>query len=644
MAKRKTPPLRRPGFHKYDISQIRNEDLDRYMIQTLLKDGWTIYDLPLRVACYSRVSTDEEMQLHSLNAQVKYFREYVNNAPNWTLVGTYFDEGITGTSTKKRESFNRMILDAEERKFNLILTKEVSRFARNLLDSIAYTRKLLEKGIAVYFLSDGIMTFNEDSELRLGIMASVAQEESRKTSSRVKFGFRRSIENGSVLGSNRIYGYDKDNGRLVINEKEAEMVRKAFDLYVNHGLGIRRVGVELTNQGYRNFAGGPITSATVKNILRNPKYKGYYCGGKTEKVNFLSSEIKQIPRDEWVMYKDETGEIVPALVDEEIWDKAQKILDSKTAQYMSLNPNGTKPRASYKGMYPYSSKIICEEHNTTFVRRLYKYTKKDGTKVEREIWRCLYQVQSGNHFCSMPKLYSSDLDEIMTQVLDYVIKDKEAILKRAEEIYKAILNEPRAFEKEIAAQEKKIKSIEAKKDKLLDLVVHGRISDAEFQKRNDSLNVELSEAMDEKKRLVDEQTKANSNSMPTPERIREDIEYIVQFKEGFSPGLVDKVLDHIVIQKGSTNEKINLLIYLHGNPNPYKGQIGGNTGGDGTAQNPGNGCGSGDIVFSAKCYQPEDCPVEHKENQCRRCTRSWTGWRRSCRSSASRTGWRRGGR
>ena len=112
---------------------------------------------------------------------------------------------------------------------------------------------------------------------------------------------------------------------------------------------------------------------------------------------------------------------------------------------MSLNPNGTKPRASYKGMYPYSSKIICEEHNTTFVRRLYKYTKKDGTKVEREIWRCLYQVQSGNHFCSMPKLYSSDLDEIMTQVLDYVIKDKEAILKRAEEIYKAILNEPRAF-------------------------------------------------------------------------------------------------------------------------------------------------------------------------------------------------------
>lgn len=107
------------------------------------------------------------------------------------------------------------------------------------------------------------------------------------------------------------------------------------------------------------------------------------------------------------------------------------------------------------------------------------------------------------------------------------------------------------------------------------MVVHGRISDAEFQKRNDSLNVELSEAMDEKKRLVDEQTKANSNSMPTPERIREDIEYIVQFKEGFSPGLVDKVLDHIVIQKGSTNEKINLLIYLHGNPNPYKGQIGG---------------------------------------------------------------------
>ena len=170
--------------------------MDLYSVRNLLSMGKTIYDINLKVTFYARVSTDKDEQLNSLNNQISYYTEFINKCPNWTYVEGYYDEGITGTSANKRENFLRMIEDGKKGKFDLIITKEISRFSRNTLDSIKYTQELLAAGIGVFFQNDSINTLQSDSELRLTIMSSIAQEEVRKLSERVRVGFRRSIADG----------------------------------------------------------------------------------------------------------------------------------------------------------------------------------------------------------------------------------------------------------------------------------------------------------------------------------------------------------------------------------------------------------------------------------------------------------------
>ena len=184
----------------------------------------------IKVASYCRVSTDSEDQANSFESQQRYFREYITRHPDWELYEIYADEGTTGTSTKKRTQFNRMINDAYCGKFNIIITKEVSRFSRNLLDTIAYTIELKALGIGVIFMNDGFTSLDPDAELRLSIMGSIAQEESRKTSSRVKWGQSRQMEKGVVFGTSML-GYDVRDGKLTINPEGAEIVRMIFHKY-----------------------------------------------------------------------------------------------------------------------------------------------------------------------------------------------------------------------------------------------------------------------------------------------------------------------------------------------------------------------------------------------------------------------------
>ena len=211
-------------MRKVEVRKIRAE----------LRMGRSIIDLPLRVTFYARVSTDQDEQLNSLENQVKHYTELIQRKKNWKFVPGYVDEGISGTSTKNRDDFNRMIRDARMGLFDFIITKEISRFSRSTLDSIRYTQELLDYNVGVFFQNDNINTLDSDSEFRLVIMAGVAQDEVRKLSERVKFGFRQSIKNGRVLGNDKLYGYDKKDCCLSINEEEAEIVRIVFDLYGCH--------------------------------------------------------------------------------------------------------------------------------------------------------------------------------------------------------------------------------------------------------------------------------------------------------------------------------------------------------------------------------------------------------------------------
>ena len=286
----------------------------------------SIYDIPLRVTYYARVSSESDEQLNSLGNQISYYEDFIRKNNAWIFVPGYIDEGLSGISTKRRENFNRMVDDAETGKFDLVITKEISRFARNTLDSIQYTRQLLNAGVGVFFQNDNINTFDEDSELRLSIMSSIAQDELRKLSSRVKFGHQQAIKQNVVLGNSRIFGYIKNDGRLVIDEDQAVMVRELFELYATDEYSMKQLETLFWEKGYRNYNGKKIAHSTMSGMISNPKYKGYYVGNKVKVVDMFTKKQKFLPPEEWVMFKDETGEIVPAIVSEELWEQANAVL------------------------------------------------------------------------------------------------------------------------------------------------------------------------------------------------------------------------------------------------------------------------------------------------------------------------------
>lgn len=325
-------------------------------IKEEIAKGKSIYELPLRVTYYARVSTESDSQNTSIINQVTYFNDFINRNPLWKKINGYIDEGISGKAIKNRSNFQKMIYDGINNKYDLILTKSVSRFARNTIDSIKYTDILKNKGIGVIFLNDNINTLNNDSEFRLTLMASIAQDEIRKLSESVKFGLKQSIDRGVVLGNSNILGYKKNKGKLVIVKEEAQIVKELFKLFSTNNYTYSKLAT-LINQKYNK----KFDSTSIKRILINYKYKGYYCGRKSTVINYKNSQRKNISKDKWVIYKDYNK--VPCIVDEELWNKVNNIIKKRTIK-------------RHKKTSIYKNKVICGIHN-----KKYKYiTKKYKNK------------------------------------------------------------------------------------------------------------------------------------------------------------------------------------------------------------------------------------------------------------------------
>ena len=523
--------------------------MDIYAIRQSLSAGKTIYDLPLRVTFYARVSTDKDAQLHSLAAQINYYRDFIRRNSNWRFVDGYVDEGISGTSVGKRENFLRMIEDAREGKFDFIVTKEISRFSRSTLDSIRYTQELLACGVGVLFQSDNINTLLPDAELRLTIMSSIAQDEVRKISERVRFGFKRAIENGVVLGSNRIWGYRKQEGRLVIDEEEANLVRLIFDLYANELLRIRGVSDRLSELGYRNGNGNAFSFSTIRGILTNPKYKGWYCGGKSSKVDYKLKEVKQFSPEEWVTYRDR--ENVPPIVTEELWDRANAILASRSAK------ESAPDKSSYQNKYPYSGMLLCATHHSPYYRAFYQ-----GKNGGREVWHCREYVKNGKKGCIAPTLYTSEIDSIMRICLTEILADCAEFIQEALQLYTGFSQDTR-MNREIAQNEKDIRALLRRKDKLLDLNVGGHISDEEFTLRNKRFNKELAALQKKKEEWEAEKLRCQDFSR-SEEKFRQAIEEALRFSDGFSRQVTEALLDHVVVSAGEGRGSISVAVYLKG--------------------------------------------------------------------------------
>jgi len=436
-----------------------------------------IREIPLRVTYYARVSSERDEQLNSLKNQTQYYEDYIKSNPRWTYVEGYVDEGISGISTQKRENFHRMIEDAIAGKFDYIVTKEISRFARNTLDSISYTRKLLSNGVAVFFQNDNINTLDEDSESRLTIMAGVAQDEVRKLSSRVKFGHKQAIKNGVVLGNSHLYGYDKEKGRLTVNEEEAEMVRFIFESYAGGEMTTPKIENALYEMGWRNYKGGRIDRGVIQHIITNPKYKGYYVGNKVKVIDMFTKKQAFLPEEEWVMYKDE--EKVPAIVSEELWERANRI-------YKMRGDIIKNRRSSFKTDNLFTGKIICEADGCAYW--LKARSDRNGNNNSR--WVCSHKLKAGTGNCKSFAIMERELLDILASVLREICGGFDEVVERFVRLYEKSAQSV-DYDGEMEKIREEIRKVEQKKDKLLEYNLDGKISDKEFLRRNDSLNHSL---------------------------------------------------------------------------------------------------------------------------------------------------------
>ncbi len=445
----------------------------------------SIYDIPMRVTFYARVSSETDEQLNSLDNQISYYENFIKKNSAWTYIPGYVDEGLSGISTKKRKHFNEMIADAKEGHFDLIITKEISRFARNTLDSLQYTRELLGHGVGVFFQNDNINTLDEDAELRLTIMSSIAQDELRKLSSRVKFGHQQAIKSNVVLGNSRIFGYKKDAKRLVIDETQAPMVRDLFRLYSTGEYSMKQLEVLFYEQGYRNYNGNKIAHTTMSGIISNPKYKGYYVGNKVRIVDMFTKKQKFLPPEEWVMFKDETGEIVPAIVSEELWDKANEVLARRSEDVK--NRQGVCNHANLL-----TGKLYCAHCGAPYYRRESK--DKEGNVNSK--WVCSNKINNGADACPSFPIYESEIKPILFEVFSETRADVEALMQNYYEMYKSMQADDDT-EKLIAEQKKTIEVAEQKKNKLLELVTFGSLSNANFLSMVAACDKEIEEAKKE---------------------------------------------------------------------------------------------------------------------------------------------------
>ncbi|MBR3131331.1 recombinase family protein [Candidatus Saccharibacteria bacterium] len=348
-----------------------------------------------RVAAYARVSTEQDAQQNSYEAQISFYTDYIKSKPEWEFVDVYADEGISGTSYKKRDGFNRMVKDAEEGKIDLILTKSISRFARNTVDSLTITRKLKAVGVEVFFEKENISSMDAQAELIFTIMSSVAQEESRSISENVRWGKQRSMEAGKVyLPYNSFLGYRKgDDGLPQIVEEEAKIVRDIYKMYLG-GMSLNGIADKLNTDGIKTPSGKENchwTKDGVRRILTNEKYKGDARLQKTYTVDFLTKEVRvnRGERKQWYVHDSHD-----AIVSPETFELVQKELARRTGR---------------KGRFydsPFTGKIICGECNAYYGHRVWH----SNESCRRNIWLC-NEKYTGSRICRSPRVTD---EEIMT--------------------------------------------------------------------------------------------------------------------------------------------------------------------------------------------------------------------------------------
>ncbi len=448
----------------------------------------------------------------------------------------------------------QMIEDSKKGIFDLIVAKEVSRFSRDTIDSLFYTRKLLEYDVCVYFLSDNIITASNDGELRLTIMSSMAQDEVRKISERTKFGFKRAVEKGTVLGTNNIWGYKKEKGKLIIDEMEAPLIRTIFNTYANNQkIGLKKLSIELAKQGYYNRNGNVLHQNTLKKIIQNPKYKGYYTGGLSTVVDYRTKKRNFYDKQEWKVFKD--YEKVPPIVSEELWDKANQKLLSRS--------KSAKMYQKHQTTYPLSGKLYCKKHKCGFVRKIRHYKNKEDVIY----WYCGEFHKKGKKNCVPACFKEEDLYNILLIIFKKYEIYKEEIAEELMSFYLELSKEEENIEKEEMIINE-IKVLENKKDKLLDLALDGFLSKEELQIKKVSIGKEISSLNLKLKEIEDKKNKVNNSKQSFKQyskKLKENVlKELVITKENLKT-YIEELLDKIIVEELEQETQVYLKIILAGN-------------------------------------------------------------------------------
>jgi len=437
----------------------------------------------LQVAAYCRVSTEEEEQQSSYEAQCSYYTDKIMTNPEWMMAGIFADEGITGTSTKKRDDFNRMIRKCKKKKIDLILTKSISRFARNTLDTIKYTRMLRAMGIGIYFEKENINTLDMDSEMLITMLGAFAQAESESISRNVAWGKRKAMLDGKVfVNFNQLYGYYLNaDGSPGINEEEASVVRFMYTQCLL-GDSLRMIKDKLDKAGVPNLKGEPgWATSTIKSILANERYCGDALGQKTYRESVIGGKSRknngELPQ---VLIQNNH----PGIVTRETFYAVQEEMKRRTAA-RSPSTKSSTGRTSYASKYALSERLVCGECGTLY--RRCTWTIRGNKKI---VWRCVSRLDHGTKYCKWsPTMEETALQRAIMEAVNSTMDSKEDLVKGITDTVILMLKPKEDAVSTLGEVKRRISELTAEFDRLFDM--DG--SEEKYEKRFSEITQELTE-------------------------------------------------------------------------------------------------------------------------------------------------------
>ena len=503
-----------------------------------------------RVAAYVRVSTDGEEQLQSFKSQKEYYTDKISNNSEWALVGIYADEAITGTKTDKRNGFLELINDCMVGMIDIVLTKSISRFSRNLVDTLQYVRLLKEKGIAIIFEKENINTLAMESEMALALLSTLAQNEIESLSANVKLGVKMKMKRGELMGFNGCLGYDyhPEDKSITVNEEEAEIVKYIFEQYIQ-GYGANTISKELVRLQKKNKKGLVSWSDSgVRGIIKNEKYKGDLLLGKTFTVDPISKRrLENLGEEEQYYIKDHHQSIVP----EEMWLEANKIREGRCRKNVI---EGDENRLAQARKFAFSSMCECGFCGTNFTRR----SHCQDTKHTKPVWKCRKASNQGISNCPSSKAIDEVVIESAFVNMFNLLADNyddvmEPVLKTVEETLS--LDECPI---KLKRMESTMSSLKARRMKLIDLFLDDKIEEEAYYDKMARFDKKI-DGLEKEREIYIAKTKAQENVGERMKDIRRQVKGMTGLK------IFDRVVFESIVKKVILGEE-----YSDGTVDPYK--------------------------------------------------------------------------